>query len=99
MGEKQVLAMKDFAKEHISSLSRLWSSVQEGVPSDGSLIRGEELWKSTEERAIELRWEPYEETHFLHVIKTDNILYNKITTVFASLIDEIDSLIETVRKS
>jgi len=110
VGEKQVGAMKEFAVSHASTLHRTWLNLHlaQANPSQhpeiASPLTGNHHWQDVwsnwsgqGENVVRVWLQPYEQTNILEVIKTDNNLYNKITSVFASLADEIDHLIHTVR--
>jgi WASH complex subunit 7 len=107
VGEKQVQLMKEFAVELTQSLKAVWSQVGSGhqqqqhqqqysataVPQPSGLGVWSTPAASTDvQPPLDLWVQPFEQTSVWEVIKTDNILYNKITTVFAALMQEIDQL-------
>lgn len=54
-----------------------------------------EVWDAIVD-PIALAIEPYEQTHILELVNTDNKVFNKIITVFGALCSEIKHLSETV---
>jgi hypothetical protein len=54
-----------------------------------------DVWDATVD-PIAFDLAPYEQTHILKLINTDNKIYNKVTLVFAALCQEMQSLKEAV---
>ncbi len=79
--------MKTFVKRYAKQIEDIEYALEESLS---------EVWDSQVD-PLTLSVKPYEQTSLLHLIKTDNKVFNKILLVFSSLCSEIQQLKEIVR--
>ncbi|XP_053377942.1 WASH complex subunit 4-like isoform X3 [Mercenaria mercenaria] len=82
VGELQLKKFGDFLKEYGAQIKDIEDALGESV---------NDSWDMTLD-PISLQFLPYEQTTLLHLIKTDNKIFNKIITVLASLCVELQTL-------
>ncbi|XP_072038890.1 WASH complex subunit 4-like [Amphiura filiformis] len=82
VGEVQLRRYGKFLEEYATQLKGIEDALGDSIG---------DVWDFTLD-PITLQYLPYEQTTLLELIKTDNKIFNKVITVFASLCCEMDSL-------
>lgn len=86
LGEQHLSKLKAFVSQYSTQLQEIEEALEEALSQE---------WEITSE-PIFLQIQPYEQTNILQIIRTDNKVFNKIMSVFASLCLEIQFLKEVV---
>jgi len=88
VGDKHLSKMEDFLKEFSGQLRSIEEALRETIS---------EVWDPLKD-PISLNTTPYEQTNIIHLINTENTLFNKVLLVFASLGKETNSLVKIARE-
>ena len=86
VGDKHLEKMSSFLKEYGSQLRSIEEALRETIS---------EVWDPTKD-PISLNLKPYEQTNILELVKTENVVFNKVLLVFSSLSKESMTLCKTV---
>jgi hypothetical protein len=82
----QTERLQQFTKNFHKQLETIEDALEESLS---------DVWDLTVD-PISLDLAPYEQTHILRLVSTDNKIFNKVILVFASLCQEMQSLRDTV---
>lgn len=78
--------MENYLKEYSTQLRSIEEALRETIS---------DVWDPLKD-PVSLNLEPYEQTNIIHLINTENSLFNKVLLVFASLGKESNNLVKIV---